>query len=232
MVEEKGRLRQGTDVVSHLSYLSLPNKQMFETMRLYGIGTEEATRALIISKAFQRETNGSSMIQAIQQLVSNISLNNIMYESDSSVDDASDDEEESLAIPSNLRINPMANLHTQQHQISASLSGKKRKINEATRERAAKKATTTTTTLDDTKPSGMRKADAADTNEKPTSRPRADSMTEVVDAKMTASILPTAAAATTTSRKRHVRSGSPEHALTSEGAVVASGTTIPSEQRE
>ncbi|KAL3928586.1 MAG: hypothetical protein SGARI_004993, partial [Bacillariaceae sp.] len=201
----------------------------------------EATRALIVSKAFQRQTEGSSMVQAIQNLVSNISLNNLLYESDSSMDVASDDEEESLtlAVRSDLRVNPVAKVNTQQHSItktetvSASLSGRKRKIHAAATDRDINDRVPKKTTKHEhvSKPLGKRKADAA-TNEKPTnSRPRADSVTEVVDAKITAALPATSAAAAASRPKRHLRSGSPEDALLSEGAV-SSEPASPPEQRE
>ena len=197
---------------------------MFETMRLHGLGTEEATRALIVSKAFQRQAEGSSMsmVQAIESLASNISVNNLLYESDySSMDVASDDDEESWTVRSDLRVNPVANFNTQQQQqqtskTETSLSGRKRKINEAASGQDSERAHKKATKQDTSKPLGKRKVDATITNEKPTSRPRADSVTEVVDAKITA-ILPAATTTATSRPKRHLRSGSPENVLLSEG---------------
>lgn len=243
---------------------------MFETMRMHGLGMEEATRALIVSKAFQREvisTKNSSkpttgnLVQAIQRLVSNISLHNLLYESDSSMDVASDDEEENLTIRSDLRVNPVSKLNTsasasetqQTSQKSntssglASLSGRKRKITEAAgdnqdnvvTQRAPKKAAAAK--HDPPKVSGKRKAETT-TNEKPSTangtRPRADSVTEQVDAKITA-ILPAAGAASVGSRaKRHHRNGSlhedEDASMISEGATVVNAPQNGShaEQRE
>jgi hypothetical protein len=90
---------------------------MFETMKLYGLGMEEATRALIVSKVFQKELDsisdndsapkGEAFVETIQKLVSKISLDNLLYESDSSVDLASHNEEEILTIRPELRVDPI-----------------------------------------------------------------------------------------------------------------------------
>ena len=211
---------------------------MFDTMRLHGLGTEEATRALVVSKAFQREAKALSMAQAIEKLVSKISLSNILYESDSSAEDASDDEEESLAIRSDLRINPVVQTkNTQQPSSKAeTVSGRKRRINEAaTPDKDLEPAPKKAAKHDASMPLAKRKADATTpitANEKPTTRPRADSLAEVVDTKMTA----IAATTTTTASsrpKRHLRSGTPEETMLSEGTVDgASEAANPAEQRE
>jgi hypothetical protein len=239
---------------------------MFQTMRDYGLGTGEATRALIVSKAFQREVTGAAttsgatpsdtFVQAIQRLVCTISLSNLLYDSDSSVDVASeDDEQESLMMQSDLRVSPVAKTNKRANvsaisttkqtinstQSSGSLSGRKRKINQAANDnknnsmqRAQKKAVTTK--QETSKFTGKRKADTAPANDKSTGiRPRADSVTKEVDAKIT-SVLPIAvvASATGSRAKRHHRSGSPGQPEDGDSSVAmldgsCGSSNIPSE---
>ncbi|KAG7367507.1 hypothetical protein IV203_030178 [Nitzschia inconspicua] len=93
--------------------------EMFEVMKRYGLGMEEATKALIVSKAFQKELGSfgqtirldesvDAVRCAVDSLISRLSLDTILYESDSSADMNSDVEEEKLSIRPELRINPVS----------------------------------------------------------------------------------------------------------------------------
>jgi hypothetical protein len=228
---------------------------MFQTMKKYGLGIEEATRALIVRKSFHREIlagdrsgpvstlSGVDMkvaVNAIEKLISKVSLDNLLYESDSSsVDMNSDSDEERLSIRPDLRINPLSsgstagvyfrtverkksnNLkHTnntnnnaasaktkiptnkttsrsKSQLLSPSLSGRKRKMDDIA----------TASPRDETnkrrgKNNGKVGPDVESTSEHlPSSRPRSDSVSSVVDAKMTA-IHPSAASTTVSQPKR------------------------------
>jgi hypothetical protein len=223
---------------------------MFQAMKNYGLGTEEATRALIVRNAFHKametfdQKNGSDAavdadiaVRAISNLISRISPNNVLYESDSSLDINSEAEDEKLSIHPHLRINPVSSVSTSnkpqrnaeqkrkrasQHVSKTSrrkgipsdesfsgsntpalsppsTSGRKRKIDDASlQSRDENKRRETNNDAGD----ATRKA-PTNFHETPSSRSRSDSVSSVVDAKLSASL------PTSTRPKRQTRSGSP-----------------------
>lgn len=91
--------------------------QIFEAMKKYNLGIEEATRVILVSRAVRREFSRCSTMtpnRAIQQLVSKISFDNILYESSSDDDLASDDDEQHplAAIREGLRVDPLQEMST------------------------------------------------------------------------------------------------------------------------
>jgi hypothetical protein len=250
-------------------------QQMFQTMKNYGLGIEEATRALIVRKAFQREilagdepgkssTTTTSpgvnkiAVNAIEKLISKVSLDNLLYESDSSADMNSDSDEERLSIRPDLRINPVSSGTTAsgcrnmdrkkskdyKHNSSntspksknpcnkttssksktlapsPSLSGRKRKIEDAA---ASCPRDETTSTKRRAKNNGKLVSNDQSSPEhlsSSSSRSRSDSDSSVVDAKITA-ILPT-----TASRPKRPHRNGPTGGTGSQDDAAASSSEI------
>jgi hypothetical protein len=259
---------------------------MFHTMKNYGLGIEEATRALIVRKAFQKEAlaveaNGrtttptgldKAAVNAIENLISKVSLDNLLYETDSSADMNSDSEEERLSICPDLQFNPMSSGSTASRlrnmdrkkskdrknnnnasakskiptnkatskskgQVSSpSLSGRKRKMEDATasipREESKRRAKNNGKIALNGESSLVHLSSSS-------SRPRSDSDSSMVDAKI-ASIHPSTTTTTTASSLRPKRShrggpigagGSNEDAMASSSEIKAC-VTNPSSRND
>jgi hypothetical protein len=85
-------------------------------MKMYRLGIEEATQALLVSRAVSREWSRNSATtpaEAIEQLVAKISLENILYESSDDELSSDDDEQHRLmAIRAELRVDPLQTTST------------------------------------------------------------------------------------------------------------------------
>lgn len=77
-------------------------------MRKHNLGIEDATRALVVSRAIRSDFSRSSALTpaaAIEQLISKISIDNILYDSsDDEVFSDDDDKNRRLAIHADLRV--------------------------------------------------------------------------------------------------------------------------------
>lgn len=96
--------------------------EIFDTMRRYKLGLDEANRAIVVSRAMRRELlaregkNTNSMItptEAIERLTSRLSLDNILYESgeDDSDDDDAQNEILRLKIPTVNRVSSSSSIN-------------------------------------------------------------------------------------------------------------------------
>jgi hypothetical protein len=79
--------------------------QIFETMQRYDLGIEEATKAIVVSKAMRRAMIAcESSAQAVDILTSKISLSNLLYDSS---DEGVDGNMSSSSIRPELRVEPV-----------------------------------------------------------------------------------------------------------------------------
>lgn len=96
--------------------------EIFDTMRRYKLGLDEANRAIVVSRAMRRQLlaregkNINSMItptEAIERLTSRLSLDNILYESgeDDSDDDDAQNEIVRLKIPTVNRVSSSSSIN-------------------------------------------------------------------------------------------------------------------------
>jgi len=150
------------------------DEEIFDTMRRYGLGIEEATKTIVISTAVRRALlKCESPTQAIDVLASKISLTNLLY--DSSDEEMSSDGD--LSIRPELRVEPVVPVDRQlSSRKKLSANRKPRSSNKIARPRNNKIAMTgRKRSIEETVPI-----------EKKETRARADSVTEEVDAKINA----------------------------------------------
>mmetsp|Transcript_95240 Transcript_95240/g.274297 ORF Transcript_95240/g.274297 Transcript_95240/m.274297 type:complete len:264 (-) Transcript_95240:149-940(-) len=81
--------------------------EIFETMTRYNLGIEEATKAIVVSRALRRAMETCSPAKAIEHLASKIAVKRLLYES-SDEEPTSDDE--CLPINPNLRVDPISTM--------------------------------------------------------------------------------------------------------------------------
>lgn len=82
--------------------------QIFDTMRRYGLGIEEASRTIIVSRALRKAMDThASPAKAIEHLASKIAVKRLLYDS-SEEDPTSDDE--FPPISANLRVEPISTM--------------------------------------------------------------------------------------------------------------------------
>jgi hypothetical protein len=119
--------------------------QIFDAMKKYSLGIEEATRFILVSRAVRREWLRNTIItpaEAIEQLVSKISLDNILYESSSDDDLASDDDEQHrlTALRDELRVDPLHEKSTGTSRTTGpSITRNSRSLDAETRKNARKR---------------------------------------------------------------------------------------------
>lgn len=92
--------------------LALCSDQIFDTMRRYNLGIEEATRTIIVGRALRRAMETATPAEAIESLASKIAPRNLVYDSSSDADSASMDDE-SVAMHANLRVEPVSTIDRQ-----------------------------------------------------------------------------------------------------------------------
>jgi hypothetical protein len=158
------------------------DEEIFDSMRRYNLGIEEATKTIIISRAMRRAmVDSKSPAEAIELLASKISLRNLLYDS-SDEDPTSDDD---LAIRPELRVKPVSNVD---HQLSSRRKPTPvRKLSKA----AIKTVRPRTKTPSKGSMAGRKRTieEIAPVEKKDTSfqtRERSDSVTTEVDAKIAA----------------------------------------------
>eukprot|EP00980_Cylindrotheca_fusiformis_P010317 scaffold2299_cov131-Cylindrotheca_fusiformis.AAC.4 len=128
--------------------------EIFEVMKRYNLGIEEATKAIVVSKAMRRAMVAcENPAQAVEVLASKISLSNLLY--DSSEDEEVNDDTSCSSIRPELRVEPVKTTrktrqaarqngsNSQSSRSKKSQTGRKRPIEE-TVSRAESKETTRT----------------------------------------------------------------------------------------
>lgn len=81
--------------------------EIFETMVKHNLGIEEATKAIIVSKALRRAMETRSPANAIEHLASKIAVKRLLYDSS---DEDPTSEDECFPISPNLRVVPISTL--------------------------------------------------------------------------------------------------------------------------
>jgi hypothetical protein len=79
--------------------------QIYDTMKRYNLGIEEATKTIVVSKALRRAMASGSPAEAIELLASKISLRNLLYDSP--------DEDPTSDIRPELRVEPLSRMDLQ-----------------------------------------------------------------------------------------------------------------------
>ena len=158
-------------------------------MKTYGLGMEEASKALVVNIALQRLLNsGLNPADAIQQLATKLSISNLIYES-SDEDPTSDDGD--VPLRPGVRIEPVSSQFPTVRRITStnqrkrpitSTVGKPSKSKTRNPGRSGITPTGRKRNIDEVSPSEDKKNTS--TSESNSSRPRADSVTEAVDAKI------------------------------------------------
>lgn len=142
-------------------------------MKRYHLGIEEATKAIVISRAMRRAMSASeSPAHAIELLASKISLANLLYDS---ADESSPDNE--LSIRPELRVEPVVAVdrsrktirNSKTRPLSKSTNGRSRTITNSTKSASRKR------TIEEI---------AAPQEKTPTKRDRSDSVSEEVNKKI------------------------------------------------
>jgi len=134
------------------------DEEVFDTMRRYHIGSEDATKALVVSKAMRRALQSSeSPAHAIENLSQKISMSTLLY-------DSCDEDVESPIRPE-LRVEPVVSTR------------KLRRSSRSTRSKAGRKRS-----IDEMAPIAEGKKNS--TNKKKETRARADSVAEEVAEKI------------------------------------------------
>lgn len=102
------------------------DEEIFDIMRRYHIGSEDATKALVVSKAMRRALQSSeSPAHAIQNLSQKISMSTLLYDSC--------DEDMESSIGPELRVEPVVStrkLRRSSRSSTRSKAGRKRSIDE------------------------------------------------------------------------------------------------------
>eukprot|EP00429_Kryptoperidinium_foliaceum_P012919 CAMPEP_0176042020 /NCGR_PEP_ID=MMETSP0120_2-20121206/20849_1 /TAXON_ID=160619 /ORGANISM="Kryptoperidinium foliaceum, Strain CCMP 1326" /LENGTH=239 /DNA_ID=CAMNT_0017375431 /DNA_START=240 /DNA_END=959 /DNA_ORIENTATION=+ len=86
------------------------DEEIFDTMARYGLGIEEATKAIIVSRALRTAMQTVSPEKAIEHLAGKIAVRKLLY--DSSEEDPSSDDE-CVTIRPDLRVEPIATVDRQ-----------------------------------------------------------------------------------------------------------------------
>jgi len=144
--------------------LARPSSQeVFETMRRYHIGSEDATKAIVVSKAMKRAMQASETpTQAIEVLSKKISLSTLLY-------DSCDEDVEASPIHPELRVEPVLSTRKTLRR-SRALASRSTRSNNTGRKRS----------IDEIAPL----AASGKKNPNKESRPRADSVAEEVAVKI------------------------------------------------
>lgn len=162
--------------------------QIFQLVKNHGLGIDEATRALIVSRSFERAmTTSGSEANAIELLSTKMSLSNLLYESD---EDQSSDEDNIIrseqCVPKVSSADTFATANTS--RSSKANVGRKRGTSKVSRAKPRAATTKTTTTsssstirkrsIDEILPASKKRSSSFQ------SRPRSDSAAEEIDAKL------------------------------------------------
>lgn len=98
--------------------------QIFDTMTRYNLGMEEATKAIIVSKALRRAMDTRTSASAIEHLASKIAVKRLLYDSS---DEDPTSEDECLSISPSLRVEPIATME-RQSSISRTTPARKARV--------------------------------------------------------------------------------------------------------
>ena len=158
------------------------DEEIFDAMKNYNLGIEEATKAIIVSRAMRRAmVTASSPAQAIEILSAKLSVANLLY--DSSSDDDGDDD---LSIRPELRVEPVVPVdrqHSSRKKITTTSSSRKtraatNKTGTSSRPRSSNKGVLIASRKRSIEETGQPVVERKETRE------RSDSVTEVVNAKV------------------------------------------------
>mmetsp|Transcript_14417 Transcript_14417/g.36218 ORF Transcript_14417/g.36218 Transcript_14417/m.36218 type:complete len:247 (+) Transcript_14417:460-1200(+) len=121
------------------------DNEMFDTMRRYKLGLDEANRAIVVSRAMRREMLSQKAMtptEAIQRLTSRLSLDNILYESG---EDDSDDDGQNEILPLNIpkisRVSSSASINLSSSSSSTSSTNTTTHSTSSSRKHARSKKT-------------------------------------------------------------------------------------------
>lgn len=154
-----------------------PNdEEIFEAMKRYNLGIEEATKAIVISRAMRRAmVSSETPAQAIELLATKISLSNLLYDS---ADDSSDDD--LSMIRPELRVKPVATIDRQRGKSNKPTATRKARTSvKSARPRHSSNNTSAKIVMAGRK----RSIDEIVPMEKKEKRERADSVTEEISEK-------------------------------------------------
>lgn len=101
------------------------DEEIFGTMKRLGLGIEEATRTLVVGKAFRNIADSKSPEKAIEQLTAKIAVGNLMYDSSDEHDTTT--KTESLIVRADLRVEPVSRSERQGVQRKTTMPVKKAK---------------------------------------------------------------------------------------------------------
>ena len=161
-------------------------------MKRYGLGMEEASKALVVSLSLQRILNaGKNPVDAIQQLATKLSISSLLYDSSDEDPTTRSDDANPVTTRPGMRIEPVST------QLPTSAARKKSKSNRrypavSTAGSKASKSKSRSSgrkrSIDEISPppedKGTTSRNHDVNNTTTTNRNRADSVTEAVDAKI------------------------------------------------
>jgi len=157
--------------------------QIFDTMRRYGLGIEEASRTIVVSRALRRAMDAhETPARAIEHLASKIAVKRLLY--DSSEEDPTS-EDECAPINPKLRVEPISTLERSAAPRTRAAPVRKARLVASTKASRPRKASTPNKAIFRKRPiDEIGSTGKSEEQDFPTTRARSESVSEEVSAKI------------------------------------------------